>query len=686
MAALLAVLLAACPQQKDPAPMPKHTNRLSKEKSPYLLQHAHNPVDWHPWGPEAFAKAKKDDKPIFLSIGYSTCHWCHVMERESFESEDVAAVLNAGFVPVKVDREERPDVDQIYMAAVQAMGQRGGWPLSVWLTPDLKPFMGGTYFPREDRFGRPGFVSVLKRISEVWKGKRAEIEASAGQIADHLREIARVEGGGDVDLGAVLGRGAEQVASMYEPRHGGFSPAPKFPHSTTVQYLLRLHARTGDAKSLEMAEKSLEEMARGGLYDQLGGGFHRYSTDAQWIVPHFEKMLYDNGLLAVAYLEAFQLTRKPLYERIVRETLDYVLRDMTSKEGGFYSAEDADSERIEGKFYVWNPEQVEAVLGKDDAARFSKAYDVTKVGNWEPHEPEIPKHQSVLRLVGQEALPDLKKKLFEARAKRVRPHLDDKVLTSWNALMISAMAKASRTLGEARYRDAAVRAADFLLGAHRKDGALLRTSRLGEAKIPAFLEDHAYFADALLDLYEATFEPRWFEEAQALAKLAVGKFWDSEAGGFFATLKDDALLARMREEHEGAQPPGNAVMVRVLLRLYAFTGDPELRDKADRTVRSCKALLERFPGGQSSLLMALEWMRGPSREIVVAGPEPERLLASLRTRFLPHAVTALNDGRLKLPLFEGKGPVGGKAAAYVCRNMTCERPVTDPDELEALLK
>ncbi len=684
---LLALLILLGAQDKDLKPMPKHTNRLAKEKSPYLLQHAHNPVDWYPWGPEAFEKAKKEDKPVFLSVGYSTCHWCHVMEHESFEDEGVARVLNAGFVAIKVDREERPDVDQIYMGAVQAMGQRGGWPLSVWLTPDQKPFMGGTYFPKEDRFGRSGFVTVLNRISELWKEKRKEIEESAAQVADHLREVSKADAGGDVALDAALALGAEQMARMYEPRHGGFSGAPKFPHSTNVQFLLRHHARTADPKALEMVERTLEEMSRGGIYDQLGGGFARYSTDAEWIVPHFEKMLYDNALLAIAYLEAFQVTRKPLYERIVRETLDYVLRDMTSQEGGFYSAEDADSEKIEGKFYVWNPAQLEAVLGKEDAARFGRAFDVTPKGNWEPHEPEIPKHQSVLRKLGDEDLPELKKKLFEARSKRIRPHLDDKVLTSWNALMIGAMARAARVLDEPRYRDAAVKAAGFLLRAHRKDGVLLRTSRLGEAKLRGYLEDHAYLAAALLDLYETTFEGRWYEEARTLAGIAIRDFWDDQAGGFFTTAKDhETLIARMREDYEGPHPPGNAVMVMVCLRLHAFSGEAGWRERADKTLRSFKAQLERSPAGQASLLMALDWMKGPAREIVIAGPDAEPLLKALRTRFLPNAVLARPDGTSKLPLLEGRVAVGGKAAAYVCRNMTCERPVTTVAELEALLK
>jgi uncharacterized protein YyaL (SSP411 family) len=682
-------LLLLAPQDKpvDEKKMEhKFTNRLAKEKSPYLLQHAHNPVDWYPWGAEAFAKSKKDDKPIFLSIGYSTCHWCHVMEHESFEDEDVAKYLNEHFVPIKVDREERPDVDQIYMAAVQAMTSHGGWPLSAWLTPELKPFMGGTYFPKEDRFGRPGFITILKRIDELWKSKRDELNESGNQLADHLKKMSEANAPGEVKIDEVLEKSYLLMERGFEPQFGGFSKQPKFPHSTTIQYLLRHHARTGNKRALEMAEKSLTEMARGGIYDQLGGGFHRYSTDTMWLVPHFEKMLYDNALLVSCYLEAWQLTKKELYARIVRETLDYVIRDMTSKEGGFYSAEDADSEKIEGKFYVWNPQQVADVLGKD-GDRFMKAFDVTPRGNWDPFEESIPKKQSVLHVVEDGDFAESKKKMFDARAKRVRPHLDDKVLTSWNAMMISAMAQASQALGEPKYRDAAMRAATFLLSTHKKDGKLLRTSRLGEAKLDAYLEDYAYLAAAMLDLYEATFDASYFEEARALAAKAVELFWDDTAGGFFTTAKGhEALIARMREEYEGPTPTGNSVMALTLLKLHDLTGDAAIRDRADKLIRSYKADLDRYPAGHAYLLCALDYLKGPSREIVVTGPDPEPLLKVVRGRFLPNKVLAFADGKAKIPLLEGREAVNGKAAAYVCESMTCKKPVTDPAELEALLK
>ncbi len=681
------LLLAAQDKPSDEKKMEhKHTNRLAKEKSPYLLQHAHNPVDWYPWGPEAFEKSKKEDKPIFLSIGYSTCHWCHVMEHESFEDEELAKYLNEHYVPVKVDREERPDVDQIYMAAVQAITGQGGWPLSAWLTPDLKPFMGGTYFPKEDRYGRPGFMSILKRIDELWKTKRDDLNESATQIGDHLKKMSAVEASGEVALGAVFEKANLQIERSFEPSYGGFTQQPKFPHSTTISYLLRRYARTGDKKSLEMAEKSLEGMARGGIYDQLGGGFARYSTDSRWLVPHFEKMLYDNALLASCYLEAWQLTKKDAYATIVRETLDYITRDMTSKEGGFYSAEDADSEKIEGKFYVWNPQQVVDVLGKD-ADRFMKAFDVTPGGNWEPHEESIPKKQSVLHVAQDGDFADLKKKMFDARSKRVRPHLDDKVLTSWNALMISAMAQAGVLLDEPKYRDAAVKAAGYLLATHRKDGKLLRTSRLGEAKLDAYLEDYAYLSAALLDLYEATFDATYFAGAQALAAKAIELFWDDAAGGFFTTAKgSEALIARMREEYEGPHPTGNSVMALTLLKLHAYTGDAAWRDRADKIVRSYKSDLERYPAGHCWMLVALDYLQGPSKEIVIAGPDPGPLLKVVRSRYLPNKVLALADGKSAIPLLEGRTAIQGKTAAYVCENMSCKKPVTDPAELEALLK
>jgi hypothetical protein len=685
-AALLLLLSAACAsQEKAPEGKKMHSNRLAKEKSPYLLQHAHNPVDWYPWGREAFDKAKKEDKPIFLSIGYSTCHWCHVMERESFEDEEVAKILNEKFVSIKVDREERPDVDAIYMASVQAMGQNGGWPLSAWLTPDLKPWMGGTYYPKEDKFGRPGFKSLLLRLDELWKTKRADIDESAGKLTEHLRASAAAEPGA-VDYDAVLQKGYLLMERTFDERHGGFGNAPKFPHSTSVQFLLRLHRRTGSADALKMCEVTLEKMARGGIYDQLGGGFARYSTDESWTVPHFEKMLYDNALLATAYVELWQVTKKESYRRIARETLDYVLRDMTSKDGGFYSAEDADSEKIEGKFYVWTPAEVRAVLGAD-ADAFMKAFDVTEKGNWEPHEENLPRNKSILRVAADGDFAAQKKKLLEARSKRVRPGLDDKVLTAWNGLMIGAFSQAARAFGDEGYRAAAEKAARFLLERHRKDGKLLRSSRLGEAKLEGTLADYAYFGAALLDLYETTYDPAYFDEAQRLAEKSVELFWDAKAGGFYSTPEGEAhLLARLREEYEGPMPTANATLALLFLRLHGYTGKAEYRERAEKTVDSFRSELERYPAGQASLLMAVDWIKGPAREVVIAGPEPEPFLKALRETFSPHQVTALADGRSKMPLVEGKAAVQGKTATYVCENMACKAPVTDPAALREAIR
>ncbi|MFN3485289.1 MAG: thioredoxin domain-containing protein, partial [Planctomycetota bacterium] len=664
----------------------KKTNRLAREKSPYLLQHAHNPVDWYPWGPEAFEKARSENKPIFLSIGYSTCHWCHVMERESFEDEEVARVLNEHFVPVKVDREERPDVDQIYMTAVQAMGQRGGWPLSVWLTPDREPFMGGTYFPKEDHLGRPGFLTILRRVAELWRDRHEDIRREAGQLAEILRRETGTVRPGALDPERVVHRGFLQIQQNFEPAYGGFSPAPKFPHGTTIQFLLRSHRRTKSADALAMAEKTLTEMARGGIYDQLGGGFHRYSTDSRWIVPHFEKMLYDQATLSVAYLEAWQATGRPLFERIVRETLGYVLRDMTSPEGAFYSAEDADSEGVEGKFYVWNPAQVRQVLGEKDAERFCRAFDVTPEGNWEPFEESIPRHQSVLRLLEEGDFDDLRRRMFEARARRVRPGRDDKVLTAWNGLMISAFARAAQALEEPRYREGAERAARFLLERHVRDGTLLRTSREGEAKIEGYLEDYALWAAALLDLYETTFDSFWLLEARRWADRAVERFEDPSGGGFYVTPAGRAdLIARMREDYEGPLPTGNGTLALVFLRLYHLTGEEALRERAERTLASYAAALERYPAGHATLLMAADFLKGPVREIVVSeGPGAEALLRVVRRRFVPlKGVARAGPGAPALPLLEGRGPLEGKAAAYVCENRTCRAPVTEPSELEA---
>jgi len=656
------------------------TNRLAAETSPYLLQHAHNPVDWYPWGAEAFAKARQEDKPVFLSIGYAACHWCHVMERDSFEDEEVARSLNEDFVAVKVDREERPDVDQLYMAAVQALGQQGGWPLSVWLTPALKPFMGGTYFPKA------GFLALLRETARLWKTRRTDVLDDAVAVAQYLQDAARAVQPGVVEPDDVLERAARQLAQDYDPVSGGFSPAPKFPQASVIRFLLRRHLRTGEPEPLAMAERTLQSMARGGIYDQLGGGFHRYSTDAQWLVPHFEKMLCDNALLAAAYLEAFQATGNGFYARIARETLHYVLRDLSTPEGAFCGAEDADSEGVEGQFYVWTPEEARAVLGAADAERFCRAFGVTPDGNWEPSEESLPRDRSVLHVVEEGDLARLRGMMLRARGRRPRPRRDDKVLTAWNALMISALAKAAQVLGAPLYAKAAVRAARFLLVKHVSCGRLRRSSRAGVTGLDGYLEDHAYLAAALLDLYETTFDAAYYAAATRLAARAIELFWDDRAGGFFSAIPDEALFVRLREEHEGPLPSANAVMALTLLRLHALTGEPELLERAERTVASFHGALGRIPSGHASLLCAVDFLQGPVTAVVVSGPEPEALLSAARKVFCPNQVVALADGRAPIPILEGRGPLAGKAAAYVCRDWTCPPPVTDPAELEALLR
>jgi uncharacterized protein YyaL (SSP411 family) len=660
--------------------MIKTTNRLAGEASPYLLQHAHNPVDWYPWGEEAFAKARREDKPVFLSIGYSACHWCHVMERESFEDEEVAQRLNEDFVAVKVDREERPDVDQLYMSAVQALGQQGGWPLSVWLTPALKPFMGGTYFPKA------GFLALLRDAAGLWKGRRADVLDDAVAVAKYLQDAARQAAPGAVEADAILERAARQLALDYDPENGGFSSAPKFPQAWVIRFLLRRHRRTGEPEPLAMAEASLQAMARGGIYDQLGGGFHRYSTDGLWLVPHFEKMLYDNALLASAYLEAAQATGNALYSRVAQETLHYVMRDLGTPEGVFCSAEDADSEGREGQFYVWSPQEVRGVLGPRDAERFCRAYGVTPEGNWEPLEESLPRGRSVLHVVEEGELTRLRAAMLRARGRRVRPRRDDKVLTAWNALMISALAKAAQVLGAPAYGRAAARAARFLLDRHVSYGRLRRSSRAGVTGPDGYLEDHAYLAAALLDLYETTFDASFHEAASRLAARAVELFWDERAGGFFAGAADPALFARLREDYEGPMPLANAVMALTLLRLHALSGAPELLDRAERTVASFSGLLGRIPSGLPSMLCAVDFLQGPVTTLVVAGPQPEVLLRAARKVFCPNLVMALADGRAAIPILEGRGALAGKAAAYVCRDWTCLPPIGEPEELEALLR
>ncbi len=690
------------------------TNRLAHETSPYLRQHQHNPVDWYPWGPEALERARRLDRPIFLSVGYSACHWCHVMEHESFENEEIARILNDNFVSIKVDREERPDLDQIYMAAVQVLNQgQGGWPMSVFLTPDLRPFTGGTYFPPDDRYGRPGFKRILLWLADAWRNRREEINNAASDITDVLQGMGRLEPG-DGELGPDILRSAVRgLARAFDPQYGGFGSAPKFPHPMDLRVLLRAWKRFGDANALQMTRVTLDRMAMGGIYDHLGGGFARYSTDARWLVPHFEKMLYDNALLVPGYLEAFQATGEASYREVAEETLGWVLREMTSPDGPFYSTLDADSEGVEGKFYVWTAQEIEAVLGKEDAEAFDSVYGVSPEGNWDdPHHPGGgPKNilhrtktfaQSARLLNVPEAelrerLDRCRRKLFEVRSRRVWPGRDEKALTSWNGLMIGALAQAAAALDVPRYAEAAARAADFILTRMRTpEGRLLRTWSAGApAKLNAYLEDYSFLIDGLVSLYEATFAPRWVEAALALADVMVDQFWDDEGGGFFYTGRDhEELIARGKDPQDNAIPSGNSMAVTGLLRLVKLTGRRDLQEKAETTLRLYRGLLTEHPLAAGQMLIALDFHLGPVAEVAVVG-EPQaqdtrRVLRALRTGFRPHQVVALKSPGAAvpenvLPLLADK-EARGAVTAYVCRDFACQAPLVGAEAAEAALR
>ena len=687
----------------------KHpANRLAGETSPYLLQHAHNPVDWYPWGPEALARSKAEDKPIFLSIGYSACHWCHVMERESFENPDVAAVMNERYVNVKVDREERPDLDNLYMAAVQALTGQGGWPMSVFLTPDLEPFYGGTYYPPVDSRGMPGFPRVLLSVERAWNERRDEILAAAGDMADQLRaagEIPRGDATGELGT-KLLDNAARSLARAFDPTHGGFGSAPKFPHPMDLRVLLRQHARTGDAHALHMVTHTLDKMSRGGIYDHLGGAFARYSTDERWLAPHFEKMLYDNALLSTVYLEAFQVTKDPDYARVARETMDYILNRMTSPEGPFYSTEDADSEGVEGKYYVWSPAELAAILGPGRAKEFAYVYDVTEHGNWE--------HASILNLpksLGQAAkmlgrvevdlASDLaadRAKLLEARERRIPPGKDTKVLTSWNGLMLAPLAEGSLILDEPRYAEAASRAAGFLLDTMRtSDGRLLHSYKDGRPRFNGYLDDYANFIDGLTRLFEATGEARWIEAAGELAGVMIAEFHDPERGGFFYVGEGhERLIARQKDAYDNATPSGNAMAATALARLAALTGRADFDGLARSTLQAVQLLMEKAPSAAGQSLIALEFALAPSREFaVIAGADPvefRRAMVAIHDRFQPHKVVApAPPGRSEaglaevVPLLKARPALEARVTTYICENFACQAPVVGVEALRSVL-
>jgi uncharacterized protein len=731
---------------------PEHTNRLAQEKSPYLLQHAHNPVDWYPWGEEAVAKARRENKPIFLSVGYSTCHWCHVMAHESFENEEVAAIMNREFVNIKVDREERPDVDRVYMTFVQATTGGGGWPMSVWLTPDLKPFVGGTYFPPEDRYGQPAFKTVLERIATAWKENHDKIVEQSGQIVDALRDsqsAGKIEGKIDA---AILDTAYQQVDRSYDPKEGGFGNAPKFPRPVTLNFLTRFYRRDPKSESgkhaLEMTLFTLRKMAAGGMHDHIGGGFHRYSVDRYWHVPHFEKMLYDQAQLAVAYLDAFQILDDPHLnplpgqreadakapvrvevEAVARDILDYVARDMTSKEGGFFSAEDADSpvvaagadrghaEPKEGAFYVWTKKEIDAAI--DDAAEiFDFHYGVQPHGNApEGSDPQdefrgknilVERHtitetanhfgkteEEIGKLLAQS-----RAKLFSIRSKRPRPHLDDKIIVAWNGLMISAYARAAQVLDAPRYLEIATRAAKFLRTNlyEEKSKLLYRNYRGGRSNIEAFADDYAFVIQGLLDLYEASFDVDWLKFAVQLQETQDRLFFDEKNGGYFSTSgKDESVFLRMKDDNDGAEPAASSIAALNLLRLSQFRDDKEMAERARKTIDAFTITLSHFPSAMPQMLVALDNSISKPRQIVIAGkkdaPETKALLREVNRHSLPKTVLLLADGAEgqkylgeKNEAIRAMSPIDGKPAAYVCENFTCKAPVTNPEQLAGLLK
>jgi len=712
-----------------PAPgVSEHTNRLAQEKSPYLLQHSHNPVDWYPWGEEAFAKARREDKPIFLSVGYSTCHWCHVMAHESFENEEVAATMNREFVNIKVDREERPDVDRVYMTFVQATTGGGGWPMSVWLTPDLKPFVGGTYFPPEDRYGQPGFKKVLERIAAAWKQDHEKIAGQGARIVEALREAQTAQPAAAEKIDAkILSAAYEQFSRSFDARDGGFGSAPKFPRPVTLNFLSRFYARDPSSDSgkhaLEMDLITLRKMAAGGMHDHLGGGFHRYSVDRYWHVPHFEKMLYDQAQLALAYLDAFQITQDRQFASVARDILDYVARDMTSKEGGYFSAEDADSlfehgkpEHGEGAFYIWTKNEIDTALG-NAAEIFDFHYGVQSHGNApEGSDPqdefrgknilierhtiaETAQHFQKPEDAVRDLLRQSREKLFAIRSKRPRPHFDDKIIAAWNGLMISAYARAAQILDEPRYLKSATLATNFVR-AHLWDDSkktLYRSYREGRGRVEGFADDYAFVIHGLLDLYEASFDIEWLKFAIELQETQDRLFFDGKNGGYFSTSgKDESVVLRMKDDNDSAEPAASSVAAHNLLRLAQIRDKKQWEERAEKTISAFRTTLSRFPSAMPQILVALDFSSRKPRQIVIAGkkdaPETKALLSEVHRHFLPTTILLVADGAEgqkylgeDLEAIDRMSMVDEKPAAYVCENFTCKAPVIDSNQLAKLL-
>ncbi|NIQ38470.1 MAG: DUF255 domain-containing protein [Proteobacteria bacterium] len=691
----------------------KPYNRLIFSKSPYLLQHAINPVDWYPWGEEAFEKAQKEKKPIFLSIGYSTCHWCHVMAHESFEDPEVARLMNDAFVSIKVDREERPDIDSIYMTVCQMMTGSGGWPLTIIMMPDKKPFFAGTYFPKESRYGRIGMLDLIPRVKELWVLRREEILESADKITASLKQVSHVEPGEEPGE-STLRVAFEQLAQRYDREYGGFGDAPKFPTPHNLLFLLRHWNRTGDEKALLMVEETLRAMRRGGIYDQVGLGFHRYSTDQKWLVPHFEKMLYDQAMVAIAYIEAYQATGKGEYREATEEIFTYVLRDMTASSGGFYSGEDADSEGEEGKFYVWTEEEVRQTLSPQEADLAIKVFNIEREGNYNEEatgrrtgtnvlhkDKELRDKAADLKMSEEELRKILeggRQKLFAAREKRVRPHKDDKVLVDWNGLMIAALAKGARVFDEPRYVKSAREAVDFILKTMRgSDGRLFHRYRDGEVAGHGLVDDYAFFIWGLIELYETTFETRYLEMALNLTDDMIRHFWDNQEWGFYLSADDgEKILIRKKEIYDGAIPSGNSVAALNLLRLGRITANPDFEDKAMKIGRAFSAVVGQSPSAFTQFLLALDFGLGPSHEVIIAGNSAGRdtqaMLRAIRGQFVPNKVVILRPADADSPdivrfadFTRHQSPIDGKATAYVCLNYKCEFPTTDVGEMLELL-
>src|SRR5919112_1540115 len=679
-------------------------NRLAKETSPYLLQHKDNPVDWYPWGEEALKRAREEDKPVLLSVGYSACHWCHVMERESFEDDETARMMNEHFVNIKVDREERPDIDSIYMAAVQAITRHGGWPMTVFLTPDGAPFYGGTYYPPLPSHGMPSFQQILLSVRDAYENRREEVTRNADAIREYLRAstaalMPEAESAGT----GLLDGAADSLLAQFDGRYGGFGGAPKFPQAMNLEVLLRHHGRTGSRSALAAVELTCRRMANGGIYDHLGGGFARYSVDAYWLVPHFEKMLYDNALLSRLYLETYQATGDAFYLRIAEETLDYVLRDMTGEEGGFYSAEDADSEGVEGKFYVWTSEELETVVGTDDASLAARYWDVTERGNFEGrnilHVPLPP--EAVAGEFGlspgelRERIVEIRGKLFADREKRIRPGRDEKILAAWNGLMLRSFALAARVTGREDYREAALKNATFIVEKLKEDGRIHRSYKGGRARFHGYLEDYAMVADGLVALYEATFETRWLIEADALLDAVSELFWDEEKRVFYDTTADhEELVTRPRDVYDNAAPSGTSVATEVLLKLALFLDRGDYRQRAEDVLEKLAGGMEKAPSGFGRLLCALDLSTSETREVAIVGdpeaPDTRALLETVYSSYLPNKVVAGRGpdddetGGL-IPLLAQRPAREGKATAYVCVHYACQTPTTDPEEFSRQL-